>query len=242
MTIKVDIQTQGRARVTQLAALRDEAKSRVHLLSLDARWRWSRLDREVSALKTRSIKAEGEVADVIEAAERLTRELTHFKATSMNDSVGLLTTVRSLMAPTRTCRPDDSLSRAAQLMREQSCGALPVVLRESVVAMLTDRDICMAAYAHGKPLTDLWVDSAMSKELVACAPDDSVGAALALLGDRRVRRLPVIDQCGKLLGIITLADLARWARSLSNRAVDSALADTLGVLSSSCAQPAVGRG
>lgn len=227
--------------MTQLAALRDEARLRVHLLSLDARWVWNRLDRQVTALATRSKKTEAEFAEVTEEAERLTRELTHFMATNMNHSVGLLTTVRSLMTPTRPCSPDDSLALAAQLMQEQSCGALPVVVSESVVAMLTDRDICMAAFTHGKPLSELHVDSAMSKELVGCAPNDSIGAVLAVLADRHVRRLPVIDQHGRLLGIITLADVARWARSLANPAVDAALADTLGVLSSSCSQPAVGR-
>jgi predicted transcriptional regulator len=241
MTSKFDNSDAGRALVTQLAALRDEASSRAHLLSLDARWRWNRLARDVTALETRSRKIDGEISEVIEEAERLTRELTHFMATHMSHSVGLLTTVGSLMEPTRRCRPDDSLARAAQLMREQSCGALPVVLCDSVVAMLTDRDICMAAYTHGKPLSDLRVDSAMSKELVGCAPDDSIGAVLAILGDRHVRRLPVIDQNGTLIGIITLADVARWARSLANPAVDAALADTLGVLSSSCAHPVVGR-
>jgi CBS domain-containing protein len=241
MSTKVDIRTAGRAVVTQLAALRDEASSRAHLLSLDARWHWNRLDRQVTALEKRSTKAEGEISEVIEEAERLTRELTHFMATHMNHSVGLLTSARSLMTPTPKCRPDDSLALAAQLMREQSCGALPVVLCETVVGMLTDRDICMAAYTRDKPLSDLRVDSAMSKALVGCAPDDSIGAVLAILGDRHVRRLPVIDQNGTLLGIITLADVARWARSLANPAVDAALADTLGVLSSSCAQPAVGR-
>jgi CBS domain-containing protein len=240
MSTKLDTQAPGRALVARLAALRDEARSRIHLLSWDARWRWSRLDREVAALETRSRRTEGEVSEITEAAERLTRELTHFMATHMNHSVGLLTSVGSLMTHTPECKPDDSLARAAQLMREQRCGALPVVL-ESVVAMLTDRDICMAAYTHGKPLSDLHVDSAMSKELVGCAPDDSVGAVLAIMADRRVRRLPVIDQHGTLLGIITLAGVARWARSLANPAVDAALADTQGVLSSSCAQPGVGR-
>ena len=144
----------------------------------------------------------------------------------------VLASVRSLMTThVRTCRSDDSLAHAAQLMWDTNCGAVPVVSGDEVVGVITDRDICMATYTQGRAPGELRVDGAMSKQLFSCSPDDSIGVALALMGSKRVRRLPVLNDRQELVGIISMSDVARCTRSRTNPNVDAALTDALGQLS-----------
>jgi len=112
--------------------------------------------------------------------------------------------------PVITCRPMDSLHTAAALMWDHDCGALPVVDEDGrVLAMITDRDICMAAFTQGLPLVAMKVKSAMSNQLHACHPEDPVTEAEKRMGEKQVRRLPVVDLEGRVQGILTLNDLAR---------------------------------
>lgn len=124
------------------------------------------------------------------------------------------------------CSPDDMLNRAAQIMWENDCGCVPVVDRAArLVAMLTDRDVCMAAYTRGGTLKDIRVSAAMSNELFACRPDDDVQSAMKMMRERQVRRIPVSDDKGRLVGILSLSDIARAiARKATTKA---AAADTL---------------
>jgi CBS domain-containing protein len=115
----------------------------------------------------------------------------------------------------RTCRITDSLNDAARIMWETDCGAVPIVdADDRVVAMLTDRDICMAAYTQGKALSEINVTIAASKRLVAAAADDSLHRAEELMRDGQVRRLPVLDADGRAIGILSITDLARHAPEL----------------------------
>ncbi len=118
----------------------------------------------------------------------------------------------------RCCKASDSLNRAAQLMWENDCGCISVVDdRSKVIAMLTDRDICMAAYTQGAALDGMPVSSAMSREVFFCQPGDGLLAAQRVMRKHRVRRLPVID-AEKLAGIISLNDTARaLARTAAGR-------------------------
>jgi CBS-domain-containing membrane protein len=109
----------------------------------------------------------------------------------------------------KTCGPQDPLNRAAQIMWEERCGAVPVVDEQSrPIGFLTDRDICMAAYTQGKPLDALRVETAMARKVVSCGVEDELGSAARLMQQNRTRRLPVIDQNGKLVGLLSLDDLA----------------------------------
>src|SRR5713101_3048515 len=109
-----------------------------------------------------------------------------------------------------TCRADDTLSRAAQIMWDHDCGVVPVVDGEAhLVGMLTDRDVCMAAYTQGRPLSDIQVSSACSRMLCTCTLGDSVESVEELMSTARVRRIPVIDAEGKLCGIVSIGDLAQ---------------------------------
>ncbi len=92
------------------------------------------------------------------------------------------------------CRPFDSVDRTAKVMWERDCGAVPVVDQEGrAIAMLTDRDICMAALTQGKPLEEIHVSSAMSRRLWSCRPQDDVKDAEKVMRAHQVRRLPVMD-------------------------------------------------
>jgi CBS domain-containing protein len=111
-----------------------------------------------------------------------------------------------------SCRGEDSLATAAAVMWDHDVGSLPVLDGGGrVVGMITDRDICMAAYTRGARLDDLRVDSVMSRRLHACSPEQSVAKAEEVMRLDRIRRTPVIDERGILLGILSLADLAREA-------------------------------
>jgi CBS-domain-containing membrane protein len=114
----------------------------------------------------------------------------------------------------QSCRPDDTLERAAQLMWDHDCGSLPVCSGDgaaTAVGMITDRDIAMCAMFHPKPLRELPVSEAMSRQLRVCRPGDSLAEAEKTMRDAKIRRLPVVDQEGRLVGLISLADLAQEA-------------------------------
>lgn len=109
----------------------------------------------------------------------------------------------------KSCHPEDSLNRAAQLMWDSSCGAVAVVDAHSKpIGFLTDRDICMAAYTRGKLLQELTVEGAMASRIVCCGIDDELTAAMDVMRDKHVRRLPVIGRDGTLAGILCLDDIA----------------------------------
>ena len=109
----------------------------------------------------------------------------------------------------KTCRPQDSLNQAAQIMWDERCGAVPVVDDQSKpIGFLTDRDICMAAYTQGKPLIALQVEGAMARKVVCCRAEDDLDSAAQLMRQNRTRRLPVTDREGALVGLLSLDDLA----------------------------------
>ncbi|HXJ34052.1 MAG TPA: CBS domain-containing protein [Candidatus Eisenbacteria bacterium] len=112
----------------------------------------------------------------------------------------------------RTCGPEDRLSVAAQIMWERDCRCVPVIESANgaarVVGMLTDRDVCMAAYTQGRQLADITVRSVMAKEVRACRCTDSIDTAVRMLEENQVHRLPVLDQADHLIGLLSLADIA----------------------------------
>jgi CBS domain-containing protein len=122
--------------------------------------------------------------------------------------------IEQLMAKdVATCGPDDTLHQAARLMWERDCGFVPVVegAGRRVVGVVTDRDACMAAYTRGHPLTEIRVGDVMSARVRACQPADELTAAEEVMREAKVHRLPVVDGVGRLVGVISLADLAREA-------------------------------
>jgi CBS domain-containing protein len=119
--------------------------------------------------------------------------------------------VRDLMATdVKCCAAYNTLNTAAQLMWDNDIGCVPVVDQDGhVIGMLTDRDVCMAAFIQGVPLTGSLVTSAMSKEVFFCTPDKDIAEAEKLMREKQIRRLPVIDAQRRVIGIISLNDIAR---------------------------------
>lgn len=112
-----------------------------------------------------------------------------------------------------TCTVNDSLNAAANVMWEHDCGIVPVLdAGGKLVGVVTDRDICMAAFFHGARLAELSVREIMARDLHTLRPQAALHEGLELMREMQVRRLPVVDDQGALVGILSLADVAR-ARS-----------------------------
>lgn len=118
--------------------------------------------------------------------------------------------------PAVSCRTIDMINRAAQLMWDHDCGMVPVLDEAGKVAgVLTDRDVCMAAYTEGKRLQDIPVSHAMASNIYCCRADDPLENAERLMSEGQFRRLPVVDAEGRPVGVISLADIARYAANHS---------------------------
>jgi len=108
----------------------------------------------------------------------------------------------------RSCKRTDSLVSAAKIFWEQDCGAAPVVDDNGrVVGMITDRDCLMAAFTRGRKLDDLSVQSAMAHMVFSIRDDQSIDAAAERMAEHAVRRLPVVDAHGRLVGMVSFADV-----------------------------------
>ncbi|WP_128382072.1 CBS domain-containing protein [Streptomyces cavernae] len=127
--------------------------------------------------------------------------------------------VRDVMTPgVVTVRPDASLVEAAQLMRAQDIGDVLVAGDHQVIGVLTDRDITLRAVADGiDPLT-VSAQAVCTPNPVVIGPGDAVSAAVALMRDNAVRRLPVVED-GRPVGMVSIGDIAM------DQDPESALAD-----------------
>ncbi len=104
--------------------------------------------------------------------------------------------------------PDQSISEAAALMEDCDIGSLPVADSDRLVGMITDRDIAVRAVAKELP-PDTPVNKVMSKEVLYCFEDDDCKNVAKNMSEIQVRRLPVVTREKKLVGILSLGDLAR---------------------------------
>jgi CBS domain-containing protein len=104
--------------------------------------------------------------------------------------------------------PDTSLQEAARKMRETDTGFLPVGENDRLVGTLTDRDITIRAVAEGRDPKSAKVRDAMSDELVYVFEDAETAEAADLMAQRQIRRLPVLNQDKRLVGVVSLGDLA----------------------------------
>jgi len=104
-------------------------------------------------------------------------------------------------------QPDDTLQDAAAMMAEQDVGALPVCDGSRLQGMITDRDIAVRAVANGRA-ADTLVREVMSEDVIWCSEDDDTQDVLGRMGDRQIRRIPVVDANRNLVGIVSLGDLA----------------------------------
>ena len=139
-----------------------------------------------------------------------------------------------------TCGPDDSLEQAARIMWERDCGFVPVIEsteNRRVIGVVTDRDACMAAYTRGCRLAEVRVGDVMVKPVRTCKPGQDVKAAESTLRVARIHRLPVVDDAGQLLGVISLADIAREASREAGSARPQVSIDEVGETLARIRQP-----
>jgi CBS domain-containing protein len=123
---------------------------------------------------------------------------------------------QDIMSKNPTCvTPDTTLTDAARLMKTENIGVVPVVESESskrLVGVLTDRDIAIRAVAEGRDGTTTSVGHIMTSNVRTSTATDSVADVMELMGREQVRRVPVIDERGDLVGIISQADIVLEAK------------------------------
>jgi len=123
------------------------------------------------------------------------------------------TKVHEVMSDSPRCvTPETLISEAAELMEREDVGSLPVLDGEQLTGMVTDRDIVIRAIAQGKDPRGMPVGEIASPELVVVHADDDLSDALMLMASHQVRRLPVVDEGNRLVGILAQADIATGAR------------------------------
>ena len=111
------------------------------------------------------------------------------------------------------CIPSDSTHRAGTLMRRSDIGALPVVDNERqrrLLGIVTYRDLCLFVVAANRLPAEVTVEECMVRNPFGCGPDDEVARALELMRGHHVRRLPVVNAHGLLVGMVSLTDLVRY--------------------------------
>lgn len=111
--------------------------------------------------------------------------------------------------PVHTCSIDDTLDRVARVMWENDCGCVPLVDGDGrAVAMITDRDVAMAAYTQGKALGEIAARSAASRSLATVRETTPLDAVETCMRDWKIRRVPVVDENDRVVGLVTLNDIA----------------------------------
>ena len=120
-----------------------------------------------------------------------------------------MTTVRDLMTTSvETVRPEQTAKDAAGFMLSADTGSIPVCDGDTVIGMITDRDIAVRGVAEGKG-PDCTVRELMSSDIICARETDDAESVAERMSDAQVRRLPVLDESNKLVGMISLGDLAR---------------------------------
>jgi CBS domain-containing protein len=120
--------------------------------------------------------------------------------------------------------PDTSITIVAKKMRQFDIGAIPVGENDRLVGMVTDRDLAVRALANGKDISKLTAGDVMTKGITWCRDTDSASEAAHLMETKHVRRLPVIDEKKRMVGMLSLGDL-------SHSASQKTAADTLKAVS-----------
>lgn len=109
------------------------------------------------------------------------------------------------------CLPSDTVQEAARLMKRGDVGPVPVVAThdmKELIGIVTDRDLALRVVAAGRDPKTTKVEEVMTRDLVTCRPEEDVHRALDVMAEHQVRRVPVVDDNGIIVGIIAQADIA----------------------------------
>ena len=112
------------------------------------------------------------------------------------------------------CLPDDMVVKAAELMKSQNIGSIPVIENEQsqkLVGIVTDRDLALKIIAEGRDARSTKVELVMTRKVVTCRADDDLQKALDAMAEHQLRRIPIVDNDNKVVGIIAQADVATRA-------------------------------
>jgi CBS domain-containing protein len=112
------------------------------------------------------------------------------------------------------CLPGDLVVKAARLMQSEDIGSIPVIENEAgknLVGIVTDRDLALRIVAEGRPATSTKVEEVMTRDVITCHMDDDVQKAMDAMSGHQLRRIPVVDDDYKIVGIIAQADVATRA-------------------------------
>src|SRR5918992_6405355 len=112
----------------------------------------------------------------------------------------------------RTIEPSTPIAEAARIMRDENVGSLPITEGNQLVGTVTDRDITIRAVADGRDPQGTAVQEIASRDIVTVDPQQKLDEALRLMAQHQVRRLPVVEEDGKLVGILAQADVAKVGR------------------------------
>lgn len=130
----------------------------------------------------------------------------------------MITVGEIMSSPPITCRADDTLDQAARRMWDHDCGSVIVTSSDGQLAgIITDRDICMAAYTGGRSLHEIRVADIMAKQVCYCQTTAPVRWALLLMAHYQVRRLPVVGVNARPVGLISLNNLIRYSAWADDR-------------------------
>ncbi len=121
--------------------------------------------------------------------------------------------------------PDASVVEIARKMREEDIGSVPIGENDRLVGMVTDRDITCRGVADGKDISSMTAREVMSQEVVYCRSNDEVEDAARIMETRQIRRLPVIDENKRMVGILSLGDIAHAAPQSLSGEVAAAVSD-----------------
>lgn len=121
--------------------------------------------------------------------------------------------VSEVMSPhPAACTRSSSAQTAAVMMKESDAGIVPVVednYNRKLVGVITDRDLCLAVVATGHDPNHTWVEDHMSEEPVFCVAEDTIETTVEIMKRHQVRRVPVVDNEKKVVGMVSLGDLVR---------------------------------
>ena len=134
-----------------------------------------------------------------------------------------------------SCRTDQDLGHAAALMWENDCGSIPVVDSDQrLVGLLTDRDVCMGAFTQGRTLRDLRASDSMARSVVTCGASDSLDQVMRSMAEYRIRRIPVVDDERRVLGMISIGDVVRAAHQAGSKEKKGFAGSILDTLATIC--------
>ena len=109
------------------------------------------------------------------------------------------------------CLPNDSVAKAAELMKSENIGSIPVIENEqtrTLIGIVTDRDLALKIVSEGRDAKSTNVETVMTRKIVTCLADDDLQKALDAMAEHQLRRIPVVNNEHKIVGIIAQADVA----------------------------------